>query len=282
MDRSNLQSIVQQLLSYLVKETSAVPDAAQSLIQTASTNISTSLSPNRSPAYRLVLSQRIVQMGSQETYENITNFEWYLSVLVDLAHVSDVNIGAEIRDQLVDIAGRVRAARPYAVKLMSSLLVDDNLIRNANDAGSCSEVLWAAAWICGEHCEQALLLCCCVLPTDVPSRVLSDPQKLLPHLLRNDVDRLSPDIIAMYIQAVLKVFGCWAIELAQRWGDDDLADLKEKVASIINRMRDLAGSRHIDVQERVSTLCVCSSVHCSYLPCRLPTPFNSLSSYRRI
>jgi AP-3 complex subunit delta-1 len=161
VDRSNLQSIIQQLLSYLVKETSAVPDAAQSLLHTVSSNVSTGLLPNQSPAYRLVLSQRILSMGSQNTYENITNFEWYLSVLVDLAHVSNVGIGAAIRDQLVDIAGRVRAARPYAVKLMSSLLIDDNLIQNANEAGSCSEVLWAAAWICGEYCEQVYLSCVC-------------------------------------------------------------------------------------------------------------------------
>lgn len=153
MNRSNLQSIIQQLLAYLVKETPITHDAAQ-LLRNASSNVSTGLSPNQSPAYRLVLSQRILTMGSQCTYENITNFEWYLSVLVDLAHISNVDIGAEIRDQLVDIAGRVRAARPYAVKLMSSLLIDDNLIRNANEAGSCSEVLWAAAWICSEYCEQ--------------------------------------------------------------------------------------------------------------------------------
>jgi AP-3 complex subunit delta-1 len=154
VNRSNIQSIIQQLLSYLVKETLTTPDAAQSLLQSASSNVSTGLSPNQSPAYRLVLSQRILAMGSQGTYEHITNFEWYLSVLVDLAHISNVDIGAEICDQLVDIAGRVRAARPYAVKLMGSLLIDDNLIRNAHESGSCSEVLWAAAWICGEYCEQ--------------------------------------------------------------------------------------------------------------------------------
>jgi len=166
VNRSNLQSIIQQLLAYLVKETPTTHDASQ-LLQNASSNIPTGLSPNQSPAYRLVLSQRMLTMGSQYTYENITNFEWYLSVLVDLAHISNVDIGAEIRDQLVDIAGRVRAARPYAVKLMSSLLIDDNLIRNANEAGSCSEVLWAAAWICSEYCEQVQSSVVCSFQTNL-------------------------------------------------------------------------------------------------------------------
>ncbi|KAG1769905.1 hypothetical protein EV702DRAFT_1202686 [Suillus placidus] len=41
--------------------------------------------------------------------------------IVDLAYVSNVDIGAQICDQLVDIVGRVRAARSYAVKLMVKL-----------------------------------------------------------------------------------------------------------------------------------------------------------------
>lgn len=92
-------------------------------------------------------------MCSQSMYENVTNFEWYLSVLVDLAHIANVDIGKAIRDQLVDIVGRVKSARRYAVKLMYSLLSDDFMLLNAQDEGSCSEVLWAAAWICGEYCR---------------------------------------------------------------------------------------------------------------------------------
>lgn len=92
-------------------------------------------------------------MCSQNTYENVADFEWYLSVLVDLAYVSKVDIGAKIRDQLVDVVGRVRAARGYAVKLMVKVLSDDTFLLHAGDPGSCSEVLWAAAWICGEYCR---------------------------------------------------------------------------------------------------------------------------------
>lgn len=155
VNRSNLQSIVQQVLLHLVPEASPKPSAAQALSQSLSSSSapSATIAPSQSSAYRLVLSQRILGMCSQNTYEYVTNYEWYLSVLVDLAHIANVDIGHEIRDQLVDVVGRVRAARPYAVKLMHSLLTDNSLILNANDEGSCSEVLWAAAWICGEYCE---------------------------------------------------------------------------------------------------------------------------------
>lgn len=132
-----------------------MPTATQSLVQNAaSPNTKYTPLPSQSPAYRLALSQRILSMCSQSMYENVTNFEWYISVLVDLAHVANVDVGAEIRDRLVDVVGRVRAVRRYAVKLMYSLLSDDTMLDNAAAEGSCSEVLWAAAWICGEYPES--------------------------------------------------------------------------------------------------------------------------------
>lgn len=74
-------------------------------------------------------------------------------MLIDLAHIANVDVGAEIRDQLVDITGRVRGTRRYAVELMYSVLADDSMIQNAGEDGSCSEILWAAAWIVGEYCS---------------------------------------------------------------------------------------------------------------------------------
>lgn len=86
-------------------------------------------------------------------YENVTNFEWYISVLVDLVHISNVKLGKQLRDQLVDVVSRVRAVRPYAVKVLYTLLADEGLLQNAHDEKSCSEALWAAAYVCGEYCR---------------------------------------------------------------------------------------------------------------------------------
>lgn len=241
VNRSNLQSIVQQLLAHLVRDSfsSSLLTAAQSLLQNASesssTTVKASISPTQSPAYRLILSKSILNMCSQSTYENVTNFEWYLSVLVDLAHVANVDIGSEIRDQLVDVVGRVRASRPYAVKLMYTLISDEAMLRNASVEGSCSEILWAAAWICGEYCQE-----------------LAEPQKLIPYLLQQEVTNLPPDIIAVYIQAMTKIFGFWASELGQRWNDDELPELKRIVVSTQNRVSEFASCQYIEVQERAA------------------------------
>ena len=106
----------------------------------------------KSSAYRLSLCQRILVICSQDTYCNVTDFQWYISVLVDLAYVAGVDVGATIRDHLVDVVGRVRAVRRKAVELMLSLLSDEAFASSPRDGG-CTEVLWAAAWICGEHCR---------------------------------------------------------------------------------------------------------------------------------
>ncbi|KAL0951907.1 hypothetical protein HGRIS_008562 [Hohenbuehelia grisea] len=241
VDPDSLQPIVQRILSHLVQDTSStvLPTAAQSLAQhavpTSPGSAKTHIPPSQSPAYRLVLAERILTICSQSTYENVTNFEWYLSVLVDLAHVANVDVGGQIRDQLVDVVGRVRGVRRYAVKLMYTLLIDDTMLQNARDEGACPEVLWAAAWICGEYCSE-----------------LVEPQKLLPHILRPEIANLAPETIAVYIQAASKIFGYWAAELAERWTDDDLPAVKEVVQTVVSGVQGFVGSPHIEVQERAA------------------------------
>jgi AP-3 complex subunit delta-1 len=55
----------------------------------------------------------------------------------------------------------------------------------------------------------------------------------------------------VYIQAVVKIFGYWAAELAQRWDEDDLPEVKDVVETVMERVNNFASSPHIEVQERV-------------------------------
>jgi AP-3 complex subunit delta-1 len=80
---------------------------------------------------------------------------------------------------------------------------------------------------------------------------LADPQKLLPDILQPDILRLSPETIAVYIQAASKIFGFWATELAERWTDEHLPEIKGVVDLIVSRTTELVASPHIEVQERV-------------------------------
>lgn len=155
--KDSLQSIVQQLLSYLVRpDSTPFPAAAPSLVTAItspphSEGAGLTLLPTQLSSYRLTLVQRLLAMCSHDTYDNIVDFQWYLSVLLDLTYVASVNVGEQIRDQLVDIVARVKAVKRWAVELMTRLLRDDTFLANSQEEGSCAEVLWAAAWICGEN-----------------------------------------------------------------------------------------------------------------------------------
>ena len=74
---------------------------------------------------------------------------------------------------------------------------------------------------------------------------------MISHLLRPEIANLRPDIIAVYIQAALKIFGFWAAELAQRWQDDRLSEVKGIVEHVVSQIQELTSSFHIEVQERV-------------------------------
>jgi hypothetical protein len=129
--------------------------------------VSAATPPRLSPAYRLLLAQHILAMCSQNTYEHVEDFEWLLSVLVDLVYVAKADIGAQIRDTFIDVVGRVRGARRYAVTLSVKLLSDSSLILSINEEIACLEALWAAAWVAGEYCR--LVQPC--FPSTAPSLV---------------------------------------------------------------------------------------------------------------
>lgn len=102
-------------------------------------------------AYRDELLYKVIEISSQGSYQYVTNFEWYLTVLVELIQLeSNSKHGNVIATQLLDVAIRVQAVRAFAVNEMTTLL-ETFPITSQN--GSMFEVLYAAAWIVGEFCK---------------------------------------------------------------------------------------------------------------------------------
>jgi AP-3 complex subunit delta-1 len=159
VNRSNVRDIVSQLLSHLVPPTTTaatLPSAMASLqgkaIDEPSAGItSPPSSAIMSPAYRLEVVRRILQITSADTYSNITDFDWYMSVLIDLTYVSNVDVGEQIKDIILDVVARVRSVRSNAVGLLARLLDDTSFLDNLGEECYCGEVIYAAAWVCGEY-----------------------------------------------------------------------------------------------------------------------------------
>jgi AP-3 complex subunit delta-1 len=251
VDHRNLQPIVQQLLSHLVQNESGLPSAADALRQSAAgTSASSTAAPRLTPAYRLLLAQHILRMCAHNTYEHVVDFEWFLSVLVDLVYVAHADIGTQLRDTFIDVVGRVRGARRYAVTLAVRLLGDSSLLLSSDDEGSCLEILWAAAWVAGEYCRYVPLRHLCSWLNNTCSE-LAEPHKLLPSLLNPDVAKLAPETVAVYVHSAAKIFAFWAAELAERWDDDNLPHVKALVDETMQGLTLFVASVESEVQERV-------------------------------
>ncbi|KAG9009375.1 AP-3 complex subunit delta [Tulasnella sp. 427] len=236
VNRQTLQHVVQHLLSHL--SPGSVPgnglSATQALNHAVSGAATSSLPPNLSTPYRLDVSHRILEMCSRDLYDNVDDFEWYLSVLVDLSYVARVPIGGDIRDQLLDLVARVRSVRPFAVRLMAKLL--DEAAPSGDDDG-CVEVYWAAAWICGEYCSD-----------------LPNPLQTAAKLLSGKACNLPPTILSVYMTSALKLIGHWAYNLAIEWDDAHLTGARQDVDETISQVADFLDNSHIEVQERAATL----------------------------
>lgn len=160
VDERNIQAIVDRLLAHLAppeNASAALPSAAASLAalsnsgQAATQDPSTtSASVSLSPAYRLLLTQRLLEIITYDTYANVTDFEWVVSVLVDVAYVSNVNVGARIKEVLLDVVGRVRSVRPFAVKVLEKALNDEALREKAREKTGEDGLVEAAVWICAD------------------------------------------------------------------------------------------------------------------------------------
>lgn len=93
-------------------------------------------------------------MIKHDTYANVVDFEWVINVLVDVAYVSKVDVGVEVEGVLLDVIGRVRSVREYAVGVLEKVLADEEVRARATDGGDdCAErgLVRAAVWVCGEY-----------------------------------------------------------------------------------------------------------------------------------
>ena len=80
---------------------------------------------------------------------------------------------------------------------------------------------------------------------------IAEPQKLLPHLLHPNVLLLSPVTIGVYIQAAVKLFGAWSMELSRNWDNGKIQDVREVVDTLILRLKNFISHPEAEVQERV-------------------------------
>lgn len=68
-----------------------------------------------------------------------------------MAYVSRVDVGAEVKEMILDIIGRVRSVRGYAVGVLEKILGDEDLRERGRDGAGEQGLVEAAVWVCGEY-----------------------------------------------------------------------------------------------------------------------------------
>lgn len=112
-------------------------------------------------------------------------------------------------------------------------------------------------------------------------RELPDPPKIMAYLLQPSTLFLPSGTVYVFIQAAMKIFGTWVVDLAGRWNDDFLPEVKQTVDMVVSGLQSFVTSEGIEVQERVSPRHVVrlSSQICNSFSRRQPTHYSYSLSY---
>ncbi|XP_006618193.1 AP-3 complex subunit delta-1 [Apis dorsata] len=185
-------------------------------------------------AYRDELLSKIIQICSQNNYQFVTYFEWYISVLVELTRMEGTKHGPLVATQLLDVAIRVQAIRKYAVQ-QCALLLENSYLLTGQPRATMSEVLYAAAWICGEFSSE-----------------LEDPIATLQSMLRSQASSLPGHIQAVYVHNILKL----ATATLCKAEKDKNIEIMEQIFALKDKIAAFVCSGDLEVQERSSSALV--------------------------
>ncbi|ERL92126.1 AP-3 complex subunit delta [Dendroctonus ponderosae] len=179
--------------------------------------------------YRDELLSKIILICSQNNYQFITNFEWYITVLVELAQMEfGSKQGHVIGSQLMDVCIRVQAIRSFAVTEMGQLL---EVYTSTSQFTIMQEVLYAAAWLTGEFASE-----------------LESPENTLRSMLK--YKSLPQHIESVFIHNIVKLFA-HIMEKHEAAGNyDAILELSDSIAC---KMNESIKSGELEVQERAST-----------------------------
>ncbi|KAL5174633.1 AP-3 complex subunit delta [Glycine soja] len=208
-DDSNIKIESLRLLMAMVSE-SHVADISRVLLNYALKS---------DPEFSNQILGSILTTCCRNVYEIVVDFDWYVSLLGEMAMIPNCQKGEEIETQLVDIGMRVKDARMQLVRVGRDLLIDPALLGNVH----LHRILCAAAWIAGEYVEVA-----------------ANPFELMDALLQPRTSLLPPSIRAVYINSAFKILifclDCYILqnEGSASWYSDNLAGGQSDLLSVKN------------------------------------------------
>ncbi|EXJ65000.1 hypothetical protein A1O7_01339 [Cladophialophora yegresii CBS 114405] len=256
VNSDNIQAVVNRLMKQLAGSATAT-DAANGHAEEEQTDMEQRLVPDKRGSekmplpdeYRHDIISRILDMCSHNTYANITDFDWYIEILVHLvrhlpAHQDSAStrsslddetlIGARVGGQLRDIAVRVKELRPETTKAAETLvLLSNRTIAYPKHGTGQSPVIKSAAWICGEF-----------------AMYLSNPYEVLNSLIHESSTSFLWSTLAIVVQAIPKIIAQIATTAVQEWNLSRGSTMSLLLARTTEFLEKLSSHPNLEVQER--------------------------------
>ncbi|KAL8928691.1 MAG: hypothetical protein Q9172_000829 [Xanthocarpia lactea] len=211
--------------------------------------------------YRIATIERILDMCATDTYANISDFEWYINILVQLvalvppdsgtcpesegavisryavAQTTGEEISAYIGQELCNVAVRVISVRSEAVQAATSLLLAvGNQLSNVGVGSPGGGMLRFAAWVVGEYAK------------------LTDLDAILTALTHSKVALLPSVALCAYLQAIPKVLIIIITRAAGEWNRANQTMMSLLMARILYFLEPLTVKPSLEVQERAVEL----------------------------
>ena len=199
--------------------------------------------------YRISVIDRILNMCSRDTYANMSDFEWYIGVLVELVKQcpasangsvagtqskEQTTIANAIGSELLNVAIRVKAVRPEAAAAAQSLLMIDQREQLFPAAASSGRgVLASASFVAGEFADM-----------------LPDPDGVLTSLIHTTSAQLPADVLTSYLQAIPKVFAQLTGYQQALWDESRRSMMVLLIARVVHFLEPLTLHPDLEIQER--------------------------------
>ncbi|MBW0512393.1 hypothetical protein O181_052108 [Austropuccinia psidii MF-1] len=209
------------------------------------------------PSHKIRLIHVIITICSKSSYSNLSDFDWFLDILIRLIHISVCLRSHESIDfspshqsttctrlshTLLDVSSRVKNIRPCSVSKMLTLLHDDIFLANIrNDALaslgasaptvsnlsqleseeslSISSLVTTAIWICGEYSDLDHVDLKDVISTLFKRQLIIDNSVMLPQISNLALH----NGLKVFVKWLCATIGLWYSEQALEDDYDDNA-----------------------------------------------------------
>lgn len=218
--------------------------------------------PTFSAEYRVAIIRKILEMCSIDSYANISDFEWYICILLQLVrlapatarnslgqslgyqhqisgaqfHIED-DVAYAVGLELRNVAVRVKTVRAEAVNA-ANILVTADLSKPSSTvlALGVNEALVFAVWIVGEF-----------------ANCLQKAPETLDFLIHPNVRMLPSRTLCAYLQAIPKVLAL-VISSDSLWNSERKSMVSFLLARVLSFLEPLGAHPSLEVQERAVEL----------------------------